>query len=106
MSKKRSPGDGSGRSAKPRSGVGLEQPVDLLAGLARVELERGLVAEACEGALGLRPGGELGEGRDPGRAELLELRAAQAGDLREVVGLLPLPSQRGRKSQRSQKETG
>ncbi len=81
MSKKRSPGEGSGRSAKPRVGVRRR------AARRRARRSRGAASwsRACRWSLAkrsaLRPAGsvgvrEPGEGGDPGR---LELRRSRGG---------------------------
>ena len=58
MSKKRSPGEGSGSSAEAAPLLGREQLVAVLARCAGGELERGLVAERLE-----RRGAHVRDGR-------------------------------------------
>ena len=96
-SKKRSPGEGSGRSEKPLSGCGCEEPEGVRAGLARAELELGLLAELRPGVGGIPAGAgsarrapELRERRDPGGGELLDLRPVEPGDAGEVVDRVPV----------------
>ena len=89
---------GRGLGEEREAGVGLlrEQLVDVLPGLARVQLQLGLLAQ-LRPALGVDPGRhrlggrapERGERRDPGGSELLDLRAVDAGDAGEVVDLVP-----------------
>ena len=95
-SKKRSPGEGSGRSAKPASGCGWRRTNFCFAVLVRPELELGLLAvlrpavrvDAGRHGLGRRAP-ELGERRDPGRGELLDLAPVDAGDAAQVVDVVP-----------------
>ena len=73
-----------------------QQPVDVLAGLARVQLQLGLLA-VLRPRVRVDPGrhrlcgraAELRERRDPGGRELLDLRPVDAGDAGEVVDLVP-----------------
>ena len=104
MSKKRSPGDGSGSAAQPRCGqvaVGIERDRAARAGAARRgraarpslrHLELGLVAEALDAHVGHAAdrgargqGGEGAAGGDADVGELAGLVAAHAGDEGEVV---------------------
>ena len=88
--------EGSGRSAKPRAGLRLEESVLVRAGLAREELQFRLLADLREGVRGnprRRLHGrapERGERGDAAEHELVDLRAADAGDAREVVDLFPV----------------
>ena len=96
-SKKRSPGEGSGRSEKPLSGCGSQEAEDVRAGLARVELQLGLLAQLRPG-VGGNPGrrglgrraSELRERRDPRGGEPVDLRPVEPGDAGEVVDRVPV----------------
>ena len=87
---------GVGQEREAELGLRLEEDVLVRAVLAREELERGLLADLVERVWG-NPGGALGrraaersERRDAGDGELVDLRAADARDAREVVDPVPV----------------
>ena len=89
-------GRGVGQEREARLRLRLQEPVIVHAGLARVQLELGLLA-VLRPAVRVDPGRhglggrapELRERRDPGGGELLDLRPVDPGDAREVVDLVP-----------------
>ena len=89
-------GRGVGQEREAGFRLRLQQPVDVVAGLARVQLQLGLLA-VLGPRVGVDPGrhglcgraAELRERRDPGGRELLDLRPVDAGDAGEVVDLVP-----------------
>ena len=86
-----------GQEREARLGLRLLQAVDVLAGLARVQLELGLLAVLRPGVR-VDPGrhwfggrtAELGKRRDPRVGELLDLGPVDAGDAGEVVDAIPV----------------
>src|SRR5207247_1332141 len=85
-----------GQEREAALGLRLLEDVPVFAALARVQLEYGLLANLCPGVGGetrrrLSGGAtERGERADVRREELLDLRAANAGDAREVVDAVPV----------------
>ncbi len=90
-------GRGVGQEREAGFRLRLEEPEGVGAGLARDELELGLLA-VLGPAVGVDAGGhglggrapELRERRDPGRFEPLDLRPVDPGDAREVVDGVPV----------------
>ena len=88
---------GVGQEREAALGLRLEEAEAVRAGLARVELQLGLLAQLGPG-VGGHPGRrglgrrapELRERRDPGGGEPLDLRPVEPGDAGEVVDRVPV----------------
>ena len=98
-SKKRSPGDGSGRSANPDAGCGVRSFQLSSSAEPRLELQRSLVVEPLEGRLGHLPLGRCSGVTPPPSAasvatprslELLDLAATDPRHAREMVDRVPV----------------